>query len=267
MSKITAKFEQLKKEGRSALIPYITAGFPSLPTSQRLIRLLAEEGADIIEIGIPYSDPLADGLTIQRASMAALSQGVNTRQIIEMVRELRKEIETPLVLMTYYNTIYRYGQAEFARDAASAGVDGVIAPDLPPEEAESWQKIAQENSLDPIFLLAPTSSEERIEKVALSSRGFIYCVSLTGVTGARETLPSHLSDFVSRVRAKTEKPLAVGFGVSRPEQAREVARIADGVIIGSAIIDLIEKGKTEEEQIANVREFIREILKAIKSAG
>jgi len=260
MSRIKRTFEKLKKDNKKALIPYITGGYPSLDACQRIIQVLADSGADIIEIGIPYSDPLADGPTIQRASEIALSRGVNTKDIFEMVGNLRKKLSIPIVLMTYYNTIYRYGEENFAKEASCVGVDGVIIPDLPPEEGSLWRKLAKENSLDTIFLVSPTSNNDRIRKIISASSGFIYCVSLTGVTGARSGLSSDLSDFISRVRFLTNKPLAVGFGISSADLAKRVSETADGIIIGSALIDLIDDFNIKYDKIA---EFIKNIKEAI----
>jgi len=262
MGRIEERFRKLRGEGRGALIPYIMAGYPTLESSRRIIEALAKWG-DIIEIGIPYSDPLADGATIQKASVVALSHGIKTPQVLEMIAHLRGVTNTPFVIMTYYNAIYKYGLGAFAKAIAGVGVDGVIIPDLPPEEAHLWRSAAEANSIDTIFLLAPTSTEDRIRRVASACRGFIYCVSLTGVTGAREALSITLPQFISRVRVLTDKPLAVGFGISSPEHVREVAKIADGVIIGSALIDLIDKAKDEREQIAKVTGFVRDILAAL----
>lgn len=252
MNRIDKKFKQLKREGRAALIPYIMAGYPTLKASEKAIRTLAEAGADLIEIGIPYSDPLADGATIQKASEVALSQGVTTEDVFQLLRRIRQHADIPLILMTYYNVIFRFGPESFACQAASSGADGVICPDLPPEEGATWQKIGRKHGLNTIFLLAPTSTDGRIGKVASLSQGFIYCVSLTGVTGARRKLPVNLAQFLTRVRARTGKPLAVGFGISTPEQAQEVAKLADGVIIGSALLNR-----------QGVASFIKKIRKAL----
>lgn len=264
MSRLSEKFGELKKAGRVALIPYITAGFPSLSASERLISVLSES-ADVIEIGIPFSDPMADGPTIQRASQISLSQGVTLTDIFEMIGRTKGKVETPLVLMAYYNNIFRYGLKRFAAEASEAGVSGVIVPDLTLEESDSWLEAAK-GKLDTVFLLAPTSSDDRIKRIASASQGFIYCVSVTGVTGARTSIPEELTEFIKRIRAKTEKPLAVGFGISRPDQAAEVARLADGVIIGSALIDMIERAKSEEEQAESARSFMAELRQAIDEA-
>lgn len=262
LSRIEERFGELRIEKRAAVIPYLTAGFPSLDTSERIFRALAEAGSDIIEVGIPFSDPLADGPTIQRSSQMALSQGVTTGDALGMIGRLRETLDSPLVVMTYYNLFYAYGLKRFVADAEKVGVDGVIVPDLPPEEAGDWLKAAS-GKLDTIFLLAPTSTNDRIEKVALASKGFIYCVSLTGITGVRDELSLVLPDFIRRVRSKTDKPLAVGFGISTSEQAKEVAGIADGVIIGSALIDVINREKTQKEQVDKAKGFIEDIRRAL----
>ncbi len=239
VNRIDTVFKQLKDNKRSALMPYLMAGYPGIETSLKLLISVSKAGADLIEFGIPYSDPLADGPTIQAASEAALMTGINTDIAFDLVKKAREEIETPIAVMTYYNAIYRYGLERFARNAAESGVDGVICPDLPPEEAAPWSEAAVQYGLANITFASPTSTGERLKKVADAARGFIYCVSLTGVTGARTNLPSNLTDFIGRVRKVTDKPLAVGFGISQPEQAKQVAGIADGVIIGSALVSLI----------------------------
>lgn len=263
MSKIEDRFKKGKEENRALLIPYLTAGFPSLKTSEDIFKLLAKEGADILEIGIPFSDPMADGPTIQRASEAALAQGVTTKDVFQLVRNLREVTDIPLVVMTYYNLFYKYGLKEFADDAFDAGLDGIIIPDLPPEEAGGWLEAAK-GRLDTVFLLAPTSSDARIEKIVKYSQGFVYCVSLTGVTGVRVTLAETLPDFITRARAKTDKALAVGFGVSTAEQARNVAKLADGVIIGSAFIKAIDQGANLENRTKAVRRLLHEFLPALQ---
>ncbi len=263
MNRIDKKFEQLKKEGKTALIPYLMAGFPTVDTSKKLVVALAEAGADIIEIGIPFSDPLADGATIQRASEVALSNGVTTDDVLSMVSDIRQKTDVPVVLMTYYNVILRYGLTRFAGDAVKAGVDGVILPDLPPEEALDWRRIAKKRGISSIFLVARTSTDERIKKVASASTGFIYCVSLLGVTGARAALSKGMAKFLSRVRSETAKPLAVGFGISNLKQAQEVAKIADGVIIGSALLSKIDQGKSKRQQIDSATRFIKSLKAAI----
>lgn len=262
VSRILDKFKEAKRENRTIVIPYLTVGFPSLEVSEALFKELAEAGADILELGVPFSDPLADGPVIQYSSQLALSQGVTLENVFEVVESLRKTTQIPLILMTYYNLFYHYGLEKFVARATEVGVDGVVIPDLPPEEGEDWLKAAR-GRLETIFLLAPTSDEERIEKVADVSDSFIYCVSLAGVTGIREKLSSVLPQFVSRVRSKTDKPLAVGFGISTPAQAGEVAKLADGVIIGSALIKLVSEEKVTKNQLAKVRQLIDQVCQIV----
>jgi len=262
MSRIEGVFKQAKKEGRAALIPYLTAGYPDLNSCLELVKTLAASGADIIELGIPFSDPLADGSTIQKASQVALDNGIDIDNVLGLVKEVRRATEVPIVLMSYFNPIYHYGLARFNRDAVKAGVDGVIVPDLPVEESREWLK-ARGSQLDTIFLLASTSSEKRIVRTVKLSTGFIYCVSLTGVTGARQVLPHYLAEFVWKVKMRTKKPVAVGFGISTAAQAADVGQIADGVIIGSALLDIIMDAKNLEAQKRAVRKFISEIKPAL----
>ncbi|MDI6799838.1 MAG: tryptophan synthase subunit alpha [Actinomycetota bacterium] len=260
MSRIEEVFCELNKANKKALIPFVVGGYPSLEVSERLIGGLSENGADMIEIGIPYSDPLADGPTIQRAYEVALKNGVDTDDILAMAGRLTKKITTPLIIMTYYNIIYRYGEERFATAAKEIGIAGVIIPDLPVEEAADWKKIAEANYLDTIFLVAPTSPGDRISLIAEASKGFIYCLSLTGVTGARSEVSKDLAAFLTRIRTKTEKPLAVGFGISSPEAAKNAAKLSDGVIVGSALIDLIDHSGIEYDKIY---EFIQAMKAAI----
>jgi tryptophan synthase alpha chain len=241
MSRIASAFA---KPNHIALIPYITVGYPSIEATLQIVPLLAMSGCDIVELGIPFSDPLADGATIQQASYQALRQGVNPEVCLEVAQLLRQRVEIPLVFMTYYNPVLKFGLEEFCCRCAQVGVDGLIIPDLPPEEGEELEQSSQRRELDLIYLLAPTSTQERIDIVASRSSGFIYLVSLTGVTGTRDVLPDGLESFVNRVRERTQKPLCVGFGVSAPEQARRIAKVADGVIIGSRIIQLMEEDAT-----------------------
>lgn len=235
MNRIKKRFASLRSKGQKAFIPYIMAGDPSLEETKRLFLLLEKSGADIIELGVPFSDPLADGPVIQRAAERALLNGVTLKGVISLVKEIRASSEVPIVLMTYYNPVFKYGDARFVADASSAGADGVIIPDLPPEEAGVIIKEAKSHDFSAIFLLAPTSPPERIKKIAGASSGFIYYVSITGITGAELRLEG-LRESVKAVRSRTKKPVAVGFGVSTPEEARAVAETSDGVIVGSAII-------------------------------
>jgi len=243
----------------TALIPYITVGYPSVETTLKVVPLFASSGCDIIELGIPFSDPLADGATIQRASYEALRQGVTSEVCFELAQKLRRQVEIPLVFMTYYNPVLKFGLEQFCSKCAGVGVDGLIIPDLPPEEGAELEQSTKRHGLDLIYLLSPASTEERIQLVASRSSGFIYLVSLTGVTGARDNLPEELESFVARVRERTEKPLCIGFGVSTPEQARRIAKIADGVIVGSRIIQLLD----EDKSLKNVCSFIKSLRDAL----
>jgi tryptophan synthase alpha chain len=258
MSRIGTTFKRLKKEGKKAFIPYIMAGDPSLEKTKEVVILFDECGADIIELGVPFSDPLADGPTIQRASERALRNGVTLRKVISLVKELRQITRIPVVLMTYYNPVFKYGEKNFVEDARDAGVDGVIIPDLPPDEAEDFIKLSRKTAIDTVFLLAPTSDEDRIKKVAKASRGFIYYVSITGITGAALLLDGSMEILISKIRKHTEKPIAVGFGVSKPEEASAVARVSDAVIVGSAIVKrLYESPDGLKDCLISLREAIR----------
>ena len=241
VDRIAAVFAATRAEGRAALMPYLTLGYPSPEMTIPLARAVVEAGADILELGIPFSDPLADGPTIQRATYRALQQGMTVARCLEMAAALRREgVGAPFVLMSYCNPIMAYGEEAFCRACQEVGVDGLIVPDLPPEEGEALEALCRARGLALVYLLAPTSTAKRIRRVAERTRGFLYLVSVTGTTGAREHLPPDLADFIRRVRAATEKPLAVGFGISRPEQARALGALADGVIVGSALIQAVE---------------------------
>ncbi len=264
MNRIDRTFNILKNRDQAALIPFIVAGDPDLETTEALVLKMAESGADIIELGVPFSDPLADGPVIQAASQRALQNGVNPRDIFHLTERL-KGTDIPLVLMTYFNPILRYGLKEFAEGCQKSGVDGVIIPDLPPEEAGLWISEARRMSLDTIFLMAPTSPSERIRLVSRCSRGFIYYVSVTGVTGTRENLPEEVGLAVKRIKEISQKPVAVGFGISSPEQAKRVSRFADGVIVGSAIVKIIGENLKSPDMIDRVGDFVSSLTKALKS--
>ena len=240
-SRIGDAFAAAAAEGRSVLMPYATAGFPDLPTSEQAIRQLAAAGADLIEIGVPFSDPLADGTTVQRASQVALTHGVSLADCLGMIHRLRSEHEVtvPLLLMGYYNPILQYGIERFAAEAERVGVDGAIVPDLPVEESDELAAALRAHGRDLIFMVAPTSTDDRLAAIAAAASGFIYCVSLTGVTGSRTTLPD-LRPYLARIRAHTSLPLAVGFGISNPDHVRQVAAVAEGVVVGSALINAME---------------------------
>jgi tryptophan synthase alpha chain len=236
MSRISRTFRKLKREGRKAFIPYVMAGDPSMKRTEEVVHLLEGCGADIIELGVPFTDPVADGPAIQRAAERALQNGVSLRDVIALVGRLRGSTGMPIILMTYYNPVFRYGEERFVRDAKEAGVDGLIVPDLPPDEAQGLRRLSRVHDLDLIFLLAPTSTPERMKLVVKASRGFIYYVSITGITGARLKLDPVLKASIEAVRGMTRKPVALGFGVSNEDEARAAAEFADGVIVGSAIV-------------------------------
>ena len=252
MSGIASVFKQ---PAHKALIPYITVGYPTIEATLEVVPLLARNGCDIIELGIPFSDPLADGATIQKASFYALQNEVTPKLCLEVAKELSQKVEIPLVFMTYFNPVFSYGLEQFCSDCAHSGIDGLIIPDLPPEEGEELGTVTEKQGLDIIYLLAPTSTNERIRLVAERSQGFIYLVSLTGVTGVREKLALGIEAFVARVRKVASQPLCVGFGISNSEQAKQVAGIADGVIVGSRIIQLMEI----EDNFLSVGIFVNEL--------
>lgn len=251
--------EVFARPGHTALIAYLTVGYPTPEDTLAVVPLLEEWGCDIVELGIPFSDPLADGTTIHQASDGALANGVTPARCLELVRELRLRTRLALVFMTYYNPVLHYGLAGFCRDSKRAGVDGLIIPDLPPEEGAELETISREEGLDLIYLLAPTSTEARRRLVAHHSRGFIYLVSTTGVTGAREKLAGGLAAFVAWVRAVATQPLCVGFGISSPAQAKQVAKVADGVIVGSRIVQLMSAG----DGFSSLGNFIRGLREAL----
>lgn len=241
MSRISGTFQRLRAAGRKAFIPFVVAGDPSLAATEQAVRALVRAGADLVEIGVPFSDPIADGPINQRAAHRALLQGVTLTDVLDLAERLRSDVDVPIVLLSYFNPILRYGLDRFAKDAVRSGVSGVVVPDLPPEEADDVVASARAEGLDSIFLLAPTSTDERIRLVAERSTGFIYCVSLTGVTGVQEQLSADLEDLLHRIKRMTDTPVCVGFGVSTPEQARRVAQVADGVIVGSALVASLEQ--------------------------
>lgn len=265
MNRIDKKFKELKKKRKKAFIAYITAGDPSLVQTEKLVTALDVAGADIIELGVPFSDPMADGPTIQQASERSLKKRTNIISIIKLVKSIRKKSQVPLILMSYYNPVFRYGANKFIKDTKAAGIDGVIIPDLPPEEANAFVKLARRHGYCCIFLLAPTSTAQRIKLAAGKSSGFIYYVSLTGVTGAREKLPKELVSDVRRIKRIAAKiPVCVGFGVSTEKQVKEIAKVADGVIVGSAIVKIIEKNLGSHGLDKKVLNFVSRLARATK---
>ena len=266
MNRIEKKFQDLRQQNLRAFMPYLCAGDPTPQLTTELLLTLEAAGADLIELGVPFSDPIADGPTIQRASERALQYRISLLQILDMVRELRHKTEIPIALMSYYNPIFRMGEEQFCEAAREAGVDGVIVPDLPVEEAQPLLDVAPGYGLSTIFLVAPTSPPARMKSIATVSTGFIYCVSLTGVTGARKALSAEVAPMIAELRKHTDKPLSVGFGVSTPEHAGQVAEVADGVIVGSAIVNVIEEHKDDETKLlAAVKQFASELAAGVKA--
>lgn len=263
-SHITAAFQTARQNRSAALMPYFTLGYPDRETSLAVIEAIAPY-SDLLELGVPFSDPLADGPTIQHSTQVSLENGTTTAGCLAMVKELRRRgVETPFMLMGYYNPILAYGQDAYVAAAAAAGADGFIVPDLPPEEAAELEQLTTNAGMALVHFLAPTSNPERIANVTARAQGFIYLVSLTGVTGARRSLQSDLATFVERVRAQAAVPLAVGFGISTPALAASVGQLADGVIVGSALINAVdsaEEGKKEEAAVA----FVRSLWQALST--
>ena len=247
-------------------MPYLCAGDPTPELTAKLLLTLETAGADLIELGVPFSDPIADGPTVQRASERALAHSISLQQILEIVKNLRTQTEIPIALMSYYNPIFRMGEEAFCKAAQAAGVDGLIVPDLPPEQAQPLLEVAPRYNLATIFLVAPTSPPERMQLIASVSTGFIYCVSVTGVTGARATLSDEIAPMITELRKHTDKPVSVGFGVSTSEQAKQVADIADGVIVGSAIINVIEEHINDETRLLTaVKQFASDLASGVKT--
>ncbi|MEK6691908.1 MAG: tryptophan synthase subunit alpha [Nitrospirota bacterium] len=263
MNRIEKRFKKLKTLNRKALIPYIMAGDPDIKTTEELILEIERSGGDIIELGVPFTDPLADGPVIQKAHYRALKNKVTLRNVLDLVKRIRGKTTTPIVLMTYYNPVFKYGDDTFVKDAVASGVDGVIIPDLPPDEAKDIIDISKREGLDTIFLLAPTSTPERVRIIAKATRGFIYYVSITGITGAKIEEMDSINKSIERIREDTDKPIAVGFGISAPEEAKRIAEWADGIIVGSAIVRIIEENIDDPSLISKVGEFVKSLSTGI----
>jgi len=246
-------------------VPFVTAGDPDLPTTAELVLAMAEAGADAIELGVPFSDPIADGPTIQRASQRALAGGTTLRRVLALVKELRPQLEIPLLLMGYANPFYALAVDGFVAEAAAAGVDGIICPDLPPEEGADLYRALEKAGIDGVLLAAPTTTPERLALLASRTRGFLYYVSLTGVTGARATIAQGVEAGVRAARAHADVPICVGFGVSTPAQAAEIGRYADGVVVGGAIVDCIERAAGRDAAVSDVARFIGELKAPLRS--
>ncbi len=261
MSRIQERFVELKRTGRGGFIPFIMAGDPDLATTELLLVELAAAGADIIELGVPFSDPVADGEVIQRASERALRKGVTLSDILTCVSHARRHIDVPIVLFSYFNPLLTFGQDRLATKAKQAGIDAVLVTDLIPEEAQQWTETLIRHQLDPIFLVAPTTSHERLSRIARQARGFIYAVSRAGVTGARDEMTRDAEVLVQRVRSVSDLPVAVGFGISTAEQVRQVWRFADAAIVGSAIVREIEKLANSPDLVDRVGQFTRSLLR------
>lgn len=258
-NRLNVVFDALRARNESALVTYIAAGdpFPTVEQTAQVVLELAAAGADVVELGIPYSDPLADGPIIQAATQRALDAGVNPPFVFDVVRRVRHESQIPIVLMGYYNNVYKVGISRFAQQMADAGADGVILSDLPPEEADDWKREADARDIATIFLLAPTSTPERIDAVTTQmSSGFVYCVSRTGVTGVRSDVPADLQALVTSIRRKTSLPICVGFGISTREHVAQVSAIGDGVVIGSKLVDFLKAHSTESDWPAQLRRLV-----------
>jgi len=260
MSRIRETFASLKRGGRGGFIPFITAGDPDIATTGLLLIELAAAGADIIELGVPFSDPVADGEVIQRASERALRNGVTLRDALACAARAKQRIDVPIVLFSYFNPLLKFGEQKLAKEAKQAGVDGVLVTDLIPEEGQSWTETLVQFDLDPIFLVAPTTSDERLARIAQQASGFIYAVSRAGVTGARDEMSRDAEALVKRVRSVSDLPVAVGFGISTAEQVREVWRFADAAVIGSALVSQIEKLGDSPDLVKRVADFARSLI-------
>jgi tryptophan synthase alpha chain len=267
MGRIEAAFAHLKHSGKKALIPFITAGDPDLATTEKLLHTLVASGADIIELGFPFSDPMADGPTIQAASERALASGTTLAGILDMIARVRLHTNVPIVLMGYYNPVFHYGPERFARDAAAAGVDGLLLVDLPPEEAGELQDHLRAVGVALITLLAPTTPPERMASLAASGEGFLYYVSMTGVTGVQQVDPAAIEEAVSALKRKSPVPVAVGFGISTPADAASVARFADAVVVGSALVKVVAAYGDSPQLPTKVGEFVRSLKEGMEASA
>jgi tryptophan synthase alpha chain len=255
MNRIEKKFKELKKLKKKAFIAFITAGYPNLKTTEQLVLEFSRIGVDIVELGVPFSDPIADGPIIQVASQAALKNKVYLKDILALVKKVRRVCSIPICLMTYYNPIFCFGEGRFVKAAVASGVDGVIVPDLPPDEAKAFMRQAAKNKLDVICFISPTTCLQRIKYITRHAKGFIYYVSLTGVTGPKEVLPADLIRNIKMVKRYTQKPVCVGFGIARPQQVRQLNRYSDGVIVGSAIVGKIKENIGKKGLVRKVGQF------------
>ncbi|MFC1501719.1 tryptophan synthase subunit alpha [Elusimicrobiota bacterium] len=263
MNKLKIKINQLKQENKKAFVAYLTAGFPTLNATAEMVKVLADNGADIIELGVPFSDPMADGPSIQYSSEYAIKKGANLNKIFDLVKKIRQKTDIPIVLMSYFNPIYHMGIKNVVRKAKDVGVDGFIIPDLIPEEGKDFEKNCKDNNLSVIFMAAPNTPKERLKYIDSKSDGFVYVVSLTGVTGKRKSLPSHLKEFLNQTKRYIKKNKRfIGFGISSEKHVNFIKKYVDGVIVGSVLVEIIRNGKTsaKNKQIARFARLIRKSL-------
>jgi tryptophan synthase alpha chain len=265
INRITARFEKLRRDEKKGFVVYIGAGDPNLEATQKLALAFDQLGVDVLEIGVPFSDPLADGLVNQLAAQRGLESGATPRKTIETIAKIRETSQIPIVFYVYYNLLHRCGVEQFVRDAARAGVDGLLVLDLPPEESENYEEIMRQNGLCTIYLVAPTTPEERIELIVKRGTGFIYYVSREGVTGMQSSVAQNIAEMTARIRKHTQLPIAVGFGISNPDQARRVAESSEAIVVGSAIVNQIAAHGKSSDLIQKVAEFTRPMVEAVKA--
>ncbi len=259
MNRIDQKFKELKRKRKKAFIAFITAGDPNLATTEKLVLAFEEAGVDIVELGVPFSDPIADGPTIQASSQRSLEKGTTLFQVFDLVKKIRGKTEIPIVLMMYYNPIFHLGEKRFVQKCIENGVDGVIVPDLPPEEAQTLIKLFKQNGLVNIFMAAPTTTKERMKKIVAASTGFVYYVSITGVTGVKKSLPTVYVNHINSIKRLTKKPVCVGFGITTPRQVKQISKFADGVIVGSAIVREVARHTGKKDLVKQVSRFVKRL--------
>ncbi len=267
MNRIDERFSRLKKEGKKGLVIYIGAGDPDLESTRQLGLAFDKAGVDVLELGVPFSDPLADGLVNQLAAQRGLESGTTPPKLLQTIAEIRKQSQVPIVLYIYFNLMHRYGLEKFIQDAAMAGVDGFLTLDLPPEESENYESLMAKNGLNVIYLVAPTTPEDRIALIVKRGTGFIYYVSREGVTGMQTKVADTIGDMTKKIRAHTNLPIAIGFGISNPEQAKAVASHSDAIVVGSAVVNQIAKLGKSPEMVSRVSSFVSELAQAIKGSN
>ena len=264
MNRITKIFQDVKKNNKKVFIPFITAGYPRLESTTELISALADGGADLIEIGVPFSDPMADGPIIQASSHTALKNGVTLKWIFKTIEKIKNNVKIPLIYFSYLNPILKYGLERFFKDSQKIGIDGLLIPDLPPEESDEIKKLAKRHKINTIFLVSPTTSNNRMRLIEKLSDDFVYCVSVTGTTGTRGKLYSGVKPYLMRIKSNLKKPYVVGFGVSTPEDVKNISGISNGVVVGSAIIKFIEKFKNNKELPEKVKNYVKKLKSPLK---